>query len=153
MTTICWDGKFLAVDSFSTRGDIIEGERTVKLFSCDEYAAVAVCGDYFEMLDFVDWLSKGKEGDMPKSTGTAVLIGRHCGEAFEWDPSAHRVPRKVPPNSAFGSGWKIALGALLAGCNSYEALKIAISKDVYTGGAIQYYDSRRKTFNNKPWRP
>ena len=144
MTTIAWDGKTLATDSLNTADGIIISSTAQKIFlDIGDYVAVAISGDTAAMIKFVEWL-KEKQGKHPKADGAAFCVDR-TGELSRVFPSDEELQTEIDPGFiAGGTGWEIALGALDAGKTAVEAVKIAIGRDVYSGGEIQSY-----TFNSE----
>lgn len=139
MTTIAWDGKTLAVDSFETSSNVIVSRNRKKLFlDVGDYAAVAVCGCTYEMLSFVEWLRDKTKSPPNIESGAAICIDRK-GKVYSYYPKNSTTPVLEKGNLTDGSGHEIALGALDAGATAVEAVKIACKRNVYTGGKVQSY--------------
>lgn len=147
MTTIAWDGKTLAVDSQRTAGDVIEDTCTTKLFTdCGSYKAATGCGRHSNLLSFIKWVKCGCligsfPTDKEDANGHGVVINDKA-ELIRFPFSGDGVGIKESSTFTDGSGWMLALGALDAGATAEEAVKVAIKRDVYTGGKVQTY-----TFN------
>ena len=139
MTTIAWDGKTLAVDSLATCNEIISSYNEEKLFlNVGVYSAVAIAGNFAEMLELVEWL-KTKDGEMPKANGTAMCV-KPDGCCFSYHPKdGCSRPDREDNLAASGTGWEIAIGALEAGCDAVRAVEIAIKRDPFSGGKIQMF--------------
>lgn len=139
MTTIAWDGKTLAVDGRMSEGDTISNESIKKLFlNIGQYKAVAISGKYGQMLEFVEWLKNEDSDSFPEAEGRAICIDRK-GKLYEYQPKQCKIRFEPKTPYSDGSGWLIALGAMDAGATAVEAVKIAIRRDVYTGGKIKSY--------------
>ena len=146
MTTIAWDGKTLATDSRATHGDVVESDAIKKLFRIksvrSNYVACAVCGDYVQALRIIEWVKSGMGDDFPeidKDRSTSLIclkkdktldIYRSCDKGF---------PLPVKEIYADGTGWELALGAMDNGATAAKAVKIAIGRDMHSGGKVQSY--------------
>ena len=137
MTTITWDGKTLAADSRVTDG-CIEQVRCKKIHKAGEYI-IAFCGDYAEGLAFVKWVKDGMVAERKPEDleDFGALVVHPDGKVFEYTKRLIPLPCGCP--TAAGSGRKSAMGALLAGANAVEAVKIAAKLDPYTGGPVQSF--------------
>lgn len=144
MTTIAFDGHILAVDRASTSGSVI--------FPC-VLSKVAVYNDEFLIAGFgcaaawrmlVKWWvaeGAGNSGWYPPPPhwdqghyGLVVLSRK--GEFYSVDKDGCRLDEPTPHSE--GSGCYVAIGALHAGANAVEAVRIACKLDVNTRGPIDY---------------
>jgi len=138
MTTIATDGKTIASDSYIT-SDILVSRNTVKVFRIgDEY--VGCRGDCDVGDAYMDWLRKGaKPKEKPKIEGEDIEFDAvHLnakGEVFCVD-GVNFAKFQVDVPYATGSGGPIALGAMLAGKSPEEAVAIAITVDIHSGGKV-----------------
>lgn len=145
MTTIAWDGKTLATDSFGTRGDTVVSFNVKKLFlDVGPYKAVAFAGTYQDCAPLIDWIKSEHEGDKnnnePKieSAFNLVCIDEE-GQCFTLhDGTPFNFVREESLWTS-GSGQSVALGALHAGAKAVEAVEIATVLDTVSGGDIQSY--------------
>lgn len=140
MTTIAWDGKTLAVDSYVNQGDIITDKDGIKIFyDVGDYHAAAIAGLLIPLGDFVEWLKGEKEKDHPKADGEIVVVDSN-GDAYSFFPDDSHNPtqRRMSPY-ATGSGRKLAIGAMEAGATAIEAIEIAARRDPFTGGKVRFY--------------
>lgn len=136
MTTIAFDGKRLAVDSrLTTASDTIVGERHKKLFKVGA-TWIAFAGNAQNCVIALRWFKAGMPDERPKIEDSF--------SAFAWD-GLHLVryecglvgmPQRVKI-AAGGSGIDVALGALAAGANAVEAVKIAARFDPFTNSRVQ----------------
>ena len=125
MTTIAWDGETLAADGQVTSSFI--GQNDSKKIFTKGGKVFAFCGTYSEGYGF---LKRGQ----PIECDTIVLeFGDKSGIAIYHEKNGSH-PIKAP--YAIGSGCDFAMGAMLAGCNAVDAVKIAAKLDPYTGGRI-----------------
>lgn len=135
MTTVAWDGKTLAADSQSTTGSI--RGTAAKLAKNKAGFLVAGAGDWPTVKMWINWVLAGMPPDQqPASvTETSVLVVDPRGRPtlFSDTPVAAPLPRK---QWAIGSGADLALGAMAAGADARQAVKIACKLDVYSGGRV-----------------
>jgi len=132
MTTIAWDGEFLAADGQITRDISIETLTERKLRKINHcWIGYAGSSSLFEM--FIEWFkAQDERPDIGKNFVAVVLSDKGL---FEYDDALY--PIKISYNAAWGSGRDFALAALDHGATAKEAIKYASSRDVYTGGRIQ----------------
>lgn len=134
MTVVAWDGKTLACDKQSTRGEKI-GTRT-KMSSMDNGDVVVSVGSIDRSLSMVLWYSSGaKRTDFPVFQGTddwVNLIVLSGGKVFEYQQEPVGIPCE-DPYMAWGSGADFALGAMAVGATAVEAV-LAASKHSTTCG-------------------
>lgn len=136
MTTIAYRAGELAADTLAVVSNLRDGY-SVKVAKRGPYlAAEAGCAPHG--LAFLDWFRGGMRGDPPPmgeegSSSTGVIF---CPDetALLWQRqgwSRHRVDAWT-----MGSGGDIALGAMEAGASPEEAVRIAMTRDIYTGGDV-----------------
>lgn len=70
----------------------------------------------------------------------ALVIDLNTGKCYMYENRLY--PYEVHPPFAIGSGFKYAMGALLAGATATQAVEIAIRLDKNSGGPIQTIDLR-----------
>lgn len=136
MTTIAFDGKRLATDSrLCTGSDTIVGERAKKLFKVNG-AWIAFAGNSQNCAVALQWFKDGMPKERPPLADNF--------SAFMWD--GRRLVRyecalvPMPQNVDFaagGSGIDVALGALAAGADAAQAVKIAARFDPFTNSRVQ----------------
>lgn len=139
MTTIAWDGKTLAVDSFGVSGETVINKRVKKLFTdVGPFMAVAFSGTLQECEPLIKWIEKGGDNPPVGDHFNLVCISKkgkcltlHDGDALFFVEASGMW--------STGSGRNIALGAMEAGATAIEAIKIACKRDIYTGGKVQSY--------------
>lgn len=146
MTTIAWDGKTLATDSRATNNGVIESDNVKKLFKIksplSEYVACAVSGDYVEALKIIKWIKLGMSGDFPeidkdRSASALCLREDKTLDIYRSTNKGFSLPHKGIYSD--GSGWELALGAMDGGATAVKSVKIAIGRDVNSGGKVQSY--------------
>lgn len=130
MTTIAFDGKTLAGDKM-TGGAYIEGnENKVRAIGKSVFGCA---GDLENTHLFFKWLRDG--GDQPEIKGDFEALearGKQC-----WWYGTRLVRCKSTTPSAIGSGCQFAMGAMLAGASSIEAVKIASKLDPGSGKGVR----------------
>jgi ATP-dependent protease HslVU (ClpYQ) peptidase subunit len=150
MTTVAFDGQFLAADGRATLGNLISAKSTQKIFplvtranGVEVKAVLAGAGSYESIL----LLKKHLEGNdlhdcemIPEfepgeMSGLLIL---ETGEAFVLE---HRlVPMPTESPVAIGSGTDFAMAAMSLGKSATEAVKVACELDCFSGGRIKTFD-------------
>jgi len=128
MTTIAWDGKTLAADSQMT-SDYIETVSLNKILINKDHTigGVGSCSDIKRFSQDIS-MQIGKECE-------ALVISNKTGKCqYHCDSGS---PLDMNFITAIGSGAKFAMGAMLAGADAKQAVKIASKLDPYTGGRIR----------------
>ena len=139
MTTISYLGGILAFDGRSSRDTHVVTNNCIKGIVTDEYL-VGVCGDHSVGEEFLHWAKAGFGPNKPKFEPGAEFVGiaiNRKGIITEYE--ANMIPAKIgkKPFYAIGSGAAHALGAMEAGADAIQAVRIAAKYDVYTGGRIR----------------
>lgn len=137
MTVIAWDGKSIAVDKRSERGEVVG--TVTKLFKGKDGYALAIAGSIVKGLLLVEWFNNGrKEEDWPKFQSTdewGWLIAAKDGECLAFGPDY--LPLKNENKfCAWGSGCEFAIGAMAAGKTAYEAVAITNHHSASCGRGI-----------------
>jgi ATP-dependent protease HslVU (ClpYQ) peptidase subunit len=144
MTTIAWDGKFIASDGQKSSGNYICPGSATKIIRRENMVfALTGISSLFEPM--IDWYLKGaapKECPRPlseNSSSFSILIIFKEGKAFKVSSNIP-YPEEVFAPDAWGSGGVWAVGALKAGADVRRAVEIAIECDTSSGGEIQVMD-------------
>ncbi len=135
MTTIAWDGLTLAADSLVTAGKDRWGSHR-KLIK-HKGRLIAFTGSIAGGLVLIEWFCEGAEPqEFPrlKSDEHAQLIVVADGKA--WHYESRHIPSMCGVPSAWGTGREYALGAMAAGADARQAVRIAARFDALTGGRI-----------------
>lgn len=138
MTTIAFDGKTLAADSRTLGSSMIRSEETGKLFALPDGGWFAGCGGQEDVLLALRWMIAGMvEAQKPALDdhfAGLILRGNRLYRVekrlVEWECKAAHV--------AAGSGFELALGAMAAGADAIQAVKIAARFDPSTNARVQY---------------
>jgi hypothetical protein len=133
-TTCVWDGYDLASDSRMTSGTTIVSDSHQKIFYVKKIG-VYVCGtgNVSEMSKFLAFLMYGSKVRIDWDSFEALVIYED-GTAMLWENGA---PLSVEAPYAIGSGSRVALGAIACGASAAEAVAVAETLDIATGGPIQ----------------
>lgn len=135
MTTIAFDGKTLASDSLVTCDGMICGDVT-KIHRIDG-GYIGCAGDLSDIASVVYWLQGTSDKPKDVSVFSAIIV-LDDGRAFEMDERMVRFQCAIP--NAVGSGAKYALTAMKLGKSASEAVEVAISMDIYSGGEVVSYE-------------
>lgn len=144
MTTIAYRDGVLAADSQVTAGTTKVGRMT-KCGRLPGGYRWAFCGSSQLLWTFVKWCQRALEsnephpwdGDAPqwsREDDAAGILIHPDGAASEYEGRGWL--RVDAPFLAWGSGDKIAIGAMAAGKTAAEAVEVACSIDVYTSGPV-----------------
>ncbi len=143
MTVICWDGKFLAVDSMVTYGTSISYAEKLWMYTGDKDSTfVTGYGSWAGVSGLMSWYGSGMVlADFPyvdeyvKEAGMIVLNSN--GDLLEYSGSPYPMECPKAP-IVWGCGGDIALGAMAMGANAIEAVKAACIHNCACGGDISY---------------
>ena len=139
MTVIATDGQSMAGDSLTTSGTQIVAYRQ-KVFQFADGRIAGACGDTTECRKLMRWLEHG--GDKPEVGDAFAIVLNADGTCEYWDKEFEPLPYIVP--MAIGSGGDIAIGAMLAGADPEDAVKLVIERDRHCGGEITVIHRPRK---------
>jgi hypothetical protein len=144
VTTLAYDGRYLAADSQVTAGDIKLTSKKMFDLKTPEGVRMVVCGcgDWSRILAAISALQAGKK--LPK--GDYGLLAWAEGEGVSEFCGRSRYPADCYPQLALGSGAQAALGAMKAGATAGEAVAIAASIDISTGLPVLVFDTRSGRF-------
>jgi len=142
MTTIAFDGRYLAADTMSHRNGT-PSNRASRKIATSNGCAYAICGQYACMIDdLIDWHRIGALPEaFPKHGEGSMLIVELASRRI-WVVQGKELPyldEEAAPFTA-GSGGDIALGAMHAGVNAMEAVRIAAKCDYATNDVIDFID-------------
>jgi len=155
MTTIAFDGRYLAAD---TRG--MMGESTLCLHPCrkldisiDLPIAYAVTGRITPELcaRLIGWWETGgavehmpPHGNDSDNVGSFIIVRapRDLPPIVQQLSYNHKYPCMQSAPCGWGSGADFAIGAMEAGLTAMAAVAIAMKHDAYTGGVVEFIDTR-----------
>lgn len=137
MTTIACNRELMAADSQVTRGTISAACQKIWKVNGD---ILGTCGTYEIGLQFVKWYeAKGAAPELWDSSAEdfTALVLTAKGGIFEYGPKL--MPIEVMEKfHAVGSGCEIAIGAMEAGADPIQAVKIACKRDSGSGGKVRH---------------
>lgn len=133
MTTVACNRKYMAAESMGASGNLkLTGDR--KLFRGPEGSVLGVAGVYTKALALAKWICGGLDNPPDDLDEAWVLQLRHDGI---WMYEQTAVPFEIHnPFIAMGSGGDFAIGAMAAGADPFDAVKVATKYDVFSGGKI-----------------
>lgn len=132
MTTIAWDGKTLAGDTFADRGGL-KYHVEAKVFDIPEVGVLfGGAGNLRDVLAVRDWLAKKIE--KPTVSDFAGIIVR-AGSVGLMEDSLAELPLPFP-KFAVGSGRDFAIAAMRLGSTAREAVELACEFDTFSAAPI-----------------
>lgn len=159
MTTIAFDGRYLAADGRMTRSEIIcssnvKKSRLITAIIRGEEQEVLVfgAGSWNGIYAVMEWMKQNDvfdidpelmrpafpdDGDGPSRQDVSFIT--RDGELYSLDAQSRPAPYEAP--YADGSGFPFAQMALTLGQNAVEAVRSAIKMDTNSGGEITCFDT------------
>lgn len=139
MTTIAFNyqDKQVAVDGRITAGSLIRSDSSDKTIK-NEIGLWIFAGttcDY-ELLSTLN--HHDKSDVVPDCSAMLIKDGKVFGVSVEDDGTC--LHSEYEYSTAFGSGSDFATAAMDFGKSAQEAVKYAMTRDVFTGGAVQIFD-------------
>lgn len=163
MTTIAWDGRFLAADGQIMSGSCIVSCESNKIrtrsvcdrwsFDCINVDTLCVAGNTGLENYLVKLLLSGTfdiETYLPETMDFCALMLTSFDKKpimiskNEGTRELNSIGQCATP-TAIGSGSNFAMGAMAAGANAIEAVSIACKYDCYSGGQVTYIDTGTRT--------
>jgi ATP-dependent protease HslVU (ClpYQ) peptidase subunit len=150
MTTIAVRDGIMCSDSQATRGDFIDNRSSTKIYEVSG-CLVGISGNAISSRKFVEWFQDMAEHSAAQDAfplATIQLPDKMVEEDFHAlvaypDKTVYEffgcdnIIECEEDYAAVGSGMLYALCAMDAGASAEEAVKVAIKRDVYSGGEIQ----------------
>lgn len=156
MTTVAYDGRFLAADGRSTIGNLISGKAVKKIFpltiianGAEVQGVLAGAGSFQTLTIVKNHLERNDlfeselipEIDPGSFQGLLVL---ETGEVYDLEDKLVPLPAEIPV--AVGSGTDYAMAAMVVGKSAVAAVEVACELDVYSGGKISVFDTETWAF-------
>ena len=149
MTTIAWDGKIVAADSRLSGAwydDRRGGACKIAKIESGRYAnhVIALAGRASMGLRVLRLLGEGialSAFDIPVDAELSYVLFSPVGDHVEFCVQGDPFPLAGFAPFALGSGQTFAMGAMFAGANAIEAVRIAIRLDEGSGGEVVAYDT------------
>jgi ATP-dependent protease HslVU (ClpYQ) peptidase subunit len=143
MTTIAYKDGVIASDSMSVIDKMIWSLKCKKVWKLENGDVIGFSGPVAHFKPSVDLLNadirkaKNKDSvnlpDLHKSVFALLASKTHV---YMWTGKGWSVDK--PAAYAYGPGEKYAQGAMDAGADAVTAMKVAIRRDLYTGGRVQF---------------
>ena len=133
MTIICWKGGIIAADSQTTNG-VLAG-KTKKLFKLKN-AAIGFAGLLTDGLKLIEFL-KSDEDKPPELSEDfeSLMMDLRTGKCAYYDRTLIAV-KIMDKFEAIGTGSELAIGAMEHGATAIEAVRVAIKRDINSGGRV-----------------
>ena len=167
MTTIAFDGRYLAADGRMTRSDIIVSATvkklhlvTTELRGVEQEVIVFGAGSWNGIYAIIEWMKVNdvfnidpelmrpafpEDADGDSSRQDVSFIDKN-GQVWCLDAQCRPAPYDAP--LAEGSGFPFAQMGLELGQNAVEAVRSAIRMDSNSGGIITCFDVKEWTWVN-----
>lgn len=156
MTTVAYDGRFLAADGRSTLGNLISGKSVKKIFQLliiaggVQVQAVLAGAGSFQTVNIVkshlernDLFESELIPEIEPGSFQGLLI-LETGEVYDLEDKLIPLPAEIPV--AIGSGTDYAMAAMVMGKSAPAAVQVACELDVYSGGKISVFDTETWAF-------
>lgn len=135
MTTIAFDGKYVATDSLITSGDVVYGH-TDKIHEVSG-GILITAGNCEDWVSAVEWFNNGRD---PLNKPTlenfiSIFVPDDGGTVMEY--GSRLIPVFVPVPWSAGTGSDFAKSAMMLGKGAHEAVEFACSLDIYSGGEVK----------------
>lgn len=159
MTTIAYDGRYVAADGRMTRGNIVCSANVQKLHILktvlrgeEQEVLIFGAGSWGGIYAIIEWMKVNDAFDTnpelmrpcfpPDNDGEAstqdVSFITQDGQLWCLDAQSRPAPYDAP--AADGSGFPFAQTAMSLGQNAVEAVRTAMKLDVGSGGEITCFD-------------
>jgi len=138
LTTIAYKDGIVAYDSRATQGGQIATNKVNKLAKRgkDWIAWAGTLGEGEKVLEAL--VQDVYPQDLGFGCGVAMLSGIVHRVSLN-NEELYKIPvETIGGTMACGSGGEYAYGAMDAGASAIEAVKIAIGRDVYSGGSVKH---------------
>lgn len=155
MTTIAFDGRYLAADGRATAGGMITSRSTQKIFpilftvnGAEVKGVMAGAGSFESLmmakrhLQEFDLFDSEVTPDIDEGTGLLVVL--ETGELYLLEHNLVPLPQESP--CSIGSGSPFALATMVIGKSASEAVEVAKELDCYSGGNVTVFDTKTWKF-------
>lgn len=141
MTTVVADREAMVADSLANNGNgLTYTIKKIHRVSNDKVgkALIAGTGGIFDCMAFVEWYRNGADrNNIPRYENdnmVALVLTTSGLFLYDWQGVGVKLE---DGEHAIGTGATIAMAALRSGMSLVEAVEMAASVDMYTGGRIQ----------------
>ncbi|HDH0704818.1 TPA: hypothetical protein PIO99_003848 [Klebsiella aerogenes] len=134
MTTIAYDGQYVAADSLITNDGVVYGHAN-KIHQVTG-GVLLTAGDCDDWILAVEWFNNGRNpANRPELECFISLFVPDNGVPVEY--GKRLIPTFAPIPWAAGTVRDFAKSAMLLGKDAHEAVAFACSLDIYSGGEVQ----------------
>jgi hypothetical protein len=134
MTTIAFDGRYVAADSLITSDGVVYSH--VNKIHQVAGGVLLTAGDCDDWILAIEWFNGGREqSNKPELECFVSLFIPDDAEPVEY--GKRLIPTLAPIPWAAGTGRDFARSAMLLGKDAREAVEFACTLDVYSGGEVQ----------------
>lgn len=145
MTTIAYDGRYIAIDSRLTCGSWISSDDFDKTIE-SEYSVIFWCGDLDKKDEFISAFLKNEKVTEPAKTRLFFYDKklRKLFDVFSQDGVIVKSP--ITFKDSCGSGSSHAITAMDLGASAVDSLRVTMRRCNCTGGLIRCYDTKLNKF-------
>lgn len=145
MTTMAYDGRYIAIDSRITCGSWISTDDFDKTVETDEWV-VFWTGDLDKKEDFIlAFLNNGKVNEPAKTS--LFAFNKKSEKLFDvFSQECVILKSPITFKDSRGSGSSHAITAMDFGAGAIDAVKAAMKRCNCTGGTIRCFDTKTKKF-------
>lgn len=152
MSVVCWDGRTLAADKQATDCDMRVETTKIRLIKSGPFGGevVAWVGCEVDGSALADWYEQGAEPDkwpkaaqVDKESSSRLIVAGAAGCKHFQGTHAPIAIRVTEPFRAWGSGRDYAMGAMEAGADAREAVRIASKFCITCGGGVDSFNVRK----------
>jgi hypothetical protein len=145
MTTIAYDGRYIACDSRLSCKDHVATDNAEKFYENEEWVLFWSGAIHQVDLFIHTFIAKGAFIDEPEVW--AMGFNRSTKDVWSIFVQDTKFKKeKISWKDGQGSGSCYAMGAMDFGASAVEAVKIAMSRDCKTGGTIRCFDTKTGKF-------
>jgi hypothetical protein len=140
MTTIAIKDEEMAVDRQASDGGLKYTTKQKSFRVGDRVFAIAgnlACG-----LKTVNWITGDRSDECPLDDDTVIIdFNLATGKVYVWEAPGWPVEH-IDRLGAWGTGSNLAIGAMAAGADAYDAVEIAAAWDDGTGMGVDLWTMR-----------
>jgi 20S proteasome alpha/beta subunit len=141
MTTIAFDGRYIAIDSRQSQGSYIFNDNGKKIVETDRYV-IFYAGPIGEQMDEAIELFLNDKAAYRKINAGLIVFDREKRKTIAAYYEEDRISRlNLECIETMGSGGQYAVTAMDCGLRADEAVKKAIERDSGSGGKIHCFDT------------
>lgn len=155
MSTLAFDGRYLAADTLLCNGHARLGEVQKLQRLRGARWLYGGAGNSQDVLAVERWIHQYGFTDeqRPKVAENFVALAYNIDKKCLYELEDNLLPQPVTAAEhwAVGAGYQFARAAMACGKNAMEAIEVAIHFDLYTGGHVEYFDTQDLTDQPRRW--